>query len=103
LGRLIATPFVTTVGIGYELYQGFYPFAEYFPFDWQSIPNWLVDTPLDLVANTYGQMVALTPGLSPNTASSAITRAWWIPGPSGVPRGQFEFLTPRVNRPSFGF
>jgi len=99
LGRLLITPFVTVGGIGYELHAAFNPFGERFFLDQQSIPDWLFDTAGDLIANTYGQAVALTPGLSPAGASAALRAVGWIPGPNHV-SGEGFF---RVSRPGLGF
>jgi hypothetical protein len=70
------TPFVTVAGVGYEVYTAFTPF------DGQPFLDWVWDTPGDLIANTYGQVLSLT---VPNAwASSAIRGAQVIPGPNHV-------------------
>lgn len=78
LGRILVTPFVTLGGIGYEFKTmiGYHGQA----FDGQPFLDWLWDTPGDLIANTYGQVVSL---IVPNNdwASLAIRGAQVIPGP----------------------
>ena len=74
LGRVVVTPFVTVVGIGYEVYTGFAPF------DKQPFLDWIWDTPGDLVANTYGQFVSLT--VPDAWARSALRAVQVIPGPN---------------------
>jgi len=75
-GRLLVTPFVTAAGIGYEVYTAFTPF------DGQPPLDWVWDTPGDLIANTYGQVVSLT--VPDGWAVSAIRAAQAIPGPNHV-------------------
>ena len=82
LGRLLVTPLVTGGGIAYELHAAFDPFHNgQFPLDKQNPVSLLFDTAGDLLANTYGQAVALTPGLSPESASRALQVVRFIPGP----------------------
>jgi hypothetical protein len=99
LGRLLVTPFVAVGGVAYELHAAFNPFGERFFLDQQSIPDWLFDTPGDLIANTYGQAVALTPGLSPAAASNALRAVGWIPGPNHL-NGEGFF---KISPPGLGF
>jgi hypothetical protein len=98
LGRLLVTPFVTAGGALYELHAAFNPFFNgQFPLDRQNPLNLLFDTAGDLVANTYGQAVALTPGLSAGSASSALQAVRYIPGP----HSEAGFL--RTARPALGY
>jgi hypothetical protein len=98
LGRVVVTPFVTVGGILYELHAAFNPFLNpQFPLDKQNPLNLLFDTLGDLIANTYGQLVALTPGLSAETASIALRAVAYIPGPDST----IGFW--RLSWPKFGY
>lgn len=73
LGRILVTLFVTTGRILYELHVAFNPFLNpQFPVDKQNPLNLIFDMVGQLVANTYGQPVALLPRLSPASPSTAL-------------------------------
>jgi len=76
MGRVAVTPAVTAAGLGYEAYTAFTPF------DGQPFLDWVWDTPGDLIANTYGQAIALT--VPDDWAATAIRGAQVIPGPNHV-------------------
>lgn len=97
LGRIVTTPLILLSGVVYEIQAAFWPLDSHFPLDQQSLPNWVFDTAIDLVANTYGQLVALVPGVS---GVPALRVAGYFAGPDDTVWGRCWY---KLNPPNGGY
>jgi hypothetical protein len=95
---VLAAPFITAYGVGYEAFHFFFPghieyqsfyqsltvdrgdFRFYGFFDGQHPVNWIWDTPGDVVANVVGQFSGVF--LSPSAAAQFNRSVYLIPGPN---------------------